>query len=42
MQSFGFSRQAFNKWLRNPVSNRDWDDAYVINAAFDIHQNDPE
>ena len=38
----GFSTQAFNQWLRAPVSNRDWDDAYVINAAFDIHQNDPE
>jgi transposase InsO family protein len=38
----GFSTQAFNKWLRALVSNRDWDDAYVINAAFDIHQNDPE
>jgi transposase-like protein len=38
----GFSTQAFNKWLRNPVSYRDWDEAHLINVTFDIHQNDPE
>lgn len=37
----GFSKQAFYKWLRNPVSDRDWDDAHVINAALDIHTDDP-
>jgi transposase InsO family protein len=37
----GFSTQAFNKWRRNPVSDRDWDEAHLINAALDIHSEDP-
>ena len=24
-----------------PVSQRDWDDAHLINAAYDIHHDDP-
>ena len=38
----GFSKQAFYKWRANPVSQRDWDDAHLINAAVDIHHDDPE
>ena len=38
----GFSKQAFYAWKANPVSDRDWDDAHLINAALDIHNNDPE
>ena len=38
----GFSKQAFYKWQANPVSRRDWDDAHLINAAIDIHHDDPE
>jgi transposase InsO family protein len=37
----GFSTQAFYKWKRCPVSQRDWDDAHLINAALDIHADDP-
>lgn len=37
----GFSKQAFYKWHRNPVTDRDWDDAHLINAALDIHHDDP-
>ena len=37
----GFSKQAFYKWQANPVSQRDWDDAHLINAAYDIHADDP-
>jgi putative transposase len=37
----GFSKQAFYKWQANPVSQRDWDDAHLINAAYDIHRDDP-
>jgi putative transposase len=37
----GFSKQAFYAWRRNPVSQRDWDDAHLINAAVDIHAVDP-
>jgi putative transposase len=38
----GFSKQAFYKWCANPISQRDWDDAHLINAAIDIHHDDPE
>lgn len=37
----GFSRQAYYQWLRDPVSQRDFDDAHLINAALDIHADDP-
>ncbi len=37
----GFSTQAFSKWRGNPASQRDWDDAHLINAALDIHADDP-
>lgn len=38
----GFSSQGFYKWLANPVSDRDWSDAHLVNAARDIHADDPE
>ncbi|MEV6432975.1 IS3 family transposase [Nocardia sp. NPDC051463] len=37
----GFSTQAFYKWKKHPVSQRDWDDAHLINIAYDIHAEDP-
>ena len=37
----GFSKQAFYAWRRSRVSQRDWDDAHLINAALDIHHDDP-
>ena len=37
----GFSKQAFYKWNAEPVCQRDWDDAHLINAAVDIHHDDP-
>jgi len=37
----GFTTQAFYKWCTNPVSQRDWNDAHLINAAYDIHHDDP-
>ena len=37
----GFSPQAFHRWVKNPVSDRDWDEAHLINAAFDAHADDP-
>jgi hypothetical protein len=30
----GFSKHAFCAWKRNPVSQRDWDDAHLINAPL--------
>ena len=38
----GFKPQSFYKWCSNPVSQRDWDNAHLINAALDIHADDPE
>jgi putative transposase len=38
----GFTKQAFYKWRANPVTQRDYDDAHLINAALEIHNDDPE
>lgn len=40
-RALGFSKQAFYAWKRAPVSQRDWDEARLINAAVDIHHDDP-
>jgi len=37
----GFSTQAFYAWRSSPISQRDWDDAHLTNAALDIHHDDP-
>ena len=37
----GVSTQGYYKWLKDPVSQRDWDDAHVISALHEIHQDDP-
>lgn len=37
----GFTKQAFYKWCKDPVSDRDWDTAHFVNAAIDIHRDDP-
>jgi len=37
----GFSKQAYFTWRQNPVSQRDWDNAHLINAALDIHGDEP-
>ena len=37
----GFSKQAFYRWNCQPVTDPDWDDAHVVNAAIDIHHDDP-
>jgi putative transposase len=38
----GFTKQAYFKWRARPVTDRDWADAHLINAAIDIHHDDPE
>jgi putative transposase len=38
----GFSPQAFYKWRANPVSDRDWSDAQLLNTIVDVHADDPE
>lgn len=37
----GFSKQSYYRWGRTPISERDWDEAHLINAAFDAHVDDP-
>jgi putative transposase len=37
----GFSKQAYYAWVAAPVTRRDLEDAYLINAALDIHRDDP-
>ena len=38
----GFTTQAFYRWRAQPYSDRDWDDAHLVNAMLDIHHDDPE
>ena len=38
----GFSAQAFYKWQAVPVCQRDYDDAHLVNAIRDVHDDDPE
>jgi putative transposase len=38
----GFSKQAFYKWKADPITDREWADAHLINAAMDVHAGDPE
>ena len=37
----GFSPQAFYKWRANPVTDRDWSDAHLVDRARQIHADDP-
>ena len=36
-----FAKQPYYRWLKNPVSARAWDDAHLIDAALDVHADDP-
>ena len=38
----GFSAQAFYTWQARPCSDRDWEDAHLVNAMVDVHADDPE
>jgi transposase InsO family protein len=35
------AKQPFYRWLKNPISTRDWDDAQLTNAAVDTHAEAP-
>ena len=37
----GRSTQGYYKWLKDPISQRDWDHAHVIDAVLGIHEDDP-
>jgi putative transposase len=36
-----FSTQGYYQWLREPWSQRDYENAYLTNAAYDAHRDDP-
>lgn len=36
----GLSSQGYYKWLKEPVSQRDWDDAHLIDVILDVHSDD--
>jgi transposase InsO family protein len=37
----GFSSQGYYRWLKRPVSARDYENAYLTNALVDAHRSDP-
>lgn len=37
----GFSKQGYYRRRVSPVTDRDWEDALLVNAALDIHDDDP-
>lgn len=37
----GLSPQGYYQWLKDPVSQRDFDDAHVIDVVLGIHADDP-
>lgn len=36
----GLTTAGYYKWLKDPVSQRDWDDAHLIDVLYDIHEDD--
>jgi putative transposase len=36
------ARQPYYRWLKGPVSDAELDEAYLANAIFDAHRDDPE
>jgi putative transposase len=36
----GLSTQGYYKWLNDPVCQRDWDDAHLIDVLYDLHEDD--
>ncbi|WP_425436185.1 IS3 family transposase [Luteimicrobium subarcticum] len=37
-----FSRAGYYAWCKDPLTDRDLEDAYLTNAAIDAHKDDPE
>ena len=35
------AKQPYYRWLQDPVSQRDWDDAHLTNAAIDVQADVP-
>jgi len=37
----GFSTQAYYKWRKRPICDREWSDAHLVDAARQVHADDP-
>ena len=40
LRVLGLSRQGYYQWLKAPLSQRDWDDAHLIDVLYDLHADD--
>ena len=38
----GIARQPYYRWLKNPITRAELAEAYLANAIFDAHRDDPE
>ena len=38
----GFTEQAYDKWLKQPVSAREVEEAHLIGVLRELHEDDPE
>ena len=36
------ARQPYYRWLASPITDAELDEAYLANAIFDAHRDDPE
>ncbi len=36
----GFSKQGYYRWRASSVTDRDWEDAHLVNAALGVHADD--
>lgn len=36
------ARQPYYRWLANPITEAEWDQAHRLNALIDAHREDPE
>lgn len=36
------ARQPYYRWLARPIGQRELDQAYLANAVFDAHRDDPQ
>jgi len=40
LRVLGLSRQGYYQWPKEPVSQRDWDDAHLLDVILDVHEDD--
>lgn len=42
LETLGLGRSPYYRWLKNPVTDSELSQAYLANALFDAHRDDPE